>query len=223
MPPTFHIARFRFDCLIVSCVFFLHRFNLNVRPSGSLLAPACYLMILSGPQKQIWLPASTDRSFFWKWWKFRDQTIKQKIFYGKHKGLPCGRVDFSFFHTVIKSPACPKIACIISPYLNFSQCAIKHASVLILLLFCMMMMMMMRMTMMTNIIPYWRTRTHIWEKVLMGIWASAINIAIVIISYNSKVISSGSLKLIFLNLIVKTRFLYRELSQHRPYQLLARI
>ena len=32
--------------------------------------------------------------------------------------------------------ACPKIACIISPYLNFSQCAIKHASVLILLLFC---------------------------------------------------------------------------------------
>ena len=37
----------------------------------------------------------------------------------------------------------------------------------------MMMMMMMMMTMMTNIIPYWRTKTHIWEKVLMGIWASA--------------------------------------------------
>ena len=35
------------------------------------------------------------------------------------------------------------------------------------------MMMMMAMTMMTNIIPYCRTKTHIWEKVLMGIWASA--------------------------------------------------
>ena len=33
--------------------------------------------------------------------------------------------------------------------------------------------MMMMMTMMTNIIPYRRTKTHIWEKVLMGIWASA--------------------------------------------------
>ena len=38
------------------------------------------------------------------------------------------------------------------------------------------MMMMMMMTIMTNITPYWRTKTHIWEKVLMGIWASAINI-----------------------------------------------
>ena len=34
----------------------------------------------------------------------------------------------------------------------------------------MIMMMMMAMTMMTNIIPYRRTKTHIWEKVLMGIW-----------------------------------------------------
>ena len=31
------------------------------------------------------------------------------------------------------------------------------------------MMMMMMMTMMTNTIPYRRTKTHIWAKVLMGI------------------------------------------------------
>ena len=47
--------------------------------------------------------------------------------------------------------------------------------------FLYMVMMMMMMTMMTNIIPYWRTKTHIWEKVLMGIWASAIIIIISII------------------------------------------
>merc|ERR1711952_81702 len=102
---------------------------------------------------------------------FQLHHIKQKIFYGKHKGLLCGRVDFSFFHTVIKSPACPKIACIISPYLNFSQCAIKHASVLILLLLMIMMMM-------TNTIPYRRKKTQIWDKVLMGIWVHPIIIII---------------------------------------------
>ena len=32
------------------------------------------------------------------------------------------------------------------------------------------MMMMMMMTMMTYTIPYRRTKTHIWDKVLMGIW-----------------------------------------------------
>ena len=32
----------------------------------------------------------------------------------------------------------------------------------------MIMMMMMTMTMMTNTIPYRRTKTHIWDKVLMG-------------------------------------------------------
>ena len=46
------------------------------------------------------------------------------------------------------------------------------------------MMMMMTMTMMTNIIPYRRTKTHIWEKVLMGIWvhpgATIMNIIIII-------------------------------------------
>ena len=35
-------------------------------------------------------------------------------------------------------------------------------------------MMMMMMTMMTNIIPYWRTKTHIWDFVFMGFWASAV-------------------------------------------------
>ena len=44
--------------------------------------------------------------------------------------------------------------------------------------FLYMMMMMMTMTIMTNIIPYWRTKTHIWEKVLMGIWASAIGVTL---------------------------------------------
>ena len=34
----------------------------------------------------------------------------------------------------------------------------------------MIMMMMMMMTMMTYTIPYRRTKTHIWDKVLMGIW-----------------------------------------------------
>ena len=38
----------------------------------------------------------------------------------------------------------------------------------------MIMMMMMAMTMMTNIIPYRRTKTHIWDKVLMGIWVHPI-------------------------------------------------
>ena len=48
----------------------------------------------------------------------------------------------------------------------------------------MMMVMMMAMTMMTNIIPYRRTKTHIWEKVLMGIWVhpNIINIANIIIT-----------------------------------------
>ena len=41
--------------------------------------------------------------------------------------------------------------------------------------------MMMMMTMMTNIIPYWRTKTHIWDFVLMGFWASAILSIIIII------------------------------------------
>ena len=34
----------------------------------------------------------------------------------------------------------------------------------------MIMMMIMMMTMMTNTIPYRRTKTHIWDKVFMGIW-----------------------------------------------------
>ena len=34
----------------------------------------------------------------------------------------------------------------------------------------MIMMMMMMMTMMTYTIPYRRTKTYIWDKVLMGIW-----------------------------------------------------
>ena len=50
--------------------------------------------------------------------------------------------------------------------------------------FLYMMMMMMTMTMMTNIIPYWRTRIHIWEKVLMGIWASALSTLHTIVSIN---------------------------------------
>ena len=58
------------------------------------------------------------------------------------------------------------------------------------------MMMMMTMTMMTNIIPYWRTRTHIWEKVLMGVWASAIAVVIVIFIAPS---SSSSLSLLSLS------------------------
>ena len=45
------------------------------------------------------------------------------------------------------------------------------------------MMMMMMMTMMTNIIPYWRTKTHIREKVLMGIWASAVHTTMFITTY----------------------------------------
>ena len=38
------------------------------------------------------------------------------------------------------------------------------------------MMMMMMMTMMTNTFPYRRTKTHIWDKVLMGIWVHPINL-----------------------------------------------
>ena len=38
----------------------------------------------------------------------------------------------------------------------------------------MMMVMMMMMTMMANTIPYRRTKTHIWDKVLMGIWVHPI-------------------------------------------------
>ena len=45
----------------------------------------------------------------------------------------------------------------------------------------MIMMMMMMMTMMTNTIPYRRTKTHIWDKVLMGIWVHPVWILIVII------------------------------------------
>ena len=37
-----------------------------------------------------------------------------------------------------------------------------------------MMMMMTMMTMMTNTIPYRRTKTHIWDKVLMGIWVHPV-------------------------------------------------
>ena len=44
----------------------------------------------------------------------------------------------------------------------------------------MIMMMMMMMTMMTNTIPYRRTKTHIWDKVLMGIWVHPIIFIIVI-------------------------------------------
>ena len=46
----------------------------------------------------------------------------------------------------------------------------------------MIMMMMMMMTMMTNTIPYRRTKTHIWDKVLMGIWVHPVIITIVIIT-----------------------------------------
>ena len=35
-------------------------------------------------------------------------------------------------------------------------------------------MMMMMMTMMTNTIPYRRTKNHKWDKVLMGIWVHPI-------------------------------------------------
>ena len=38
--------------------------------------------------------------------------------------------------------------------------------------------MMMMMTMMTYTIPYRRTKTHIWDKVLMGIWVHPIIIII---------------------------------------------
>ena len=44
----------------------------------------------------------------------------------------------------------------------------------------MMMVMMMAMTMMTNIIPYRRTKTHIWEKVLMGIWVHPVKMMMTI-------------------------------------------
>ena len=53
-------------------------------------------------------------------------TVKYMFFYESPKHSP--KLPFP--------PECPKIACIISPYLNLSQCAIKHATVLILLLFC---------------------------------------------------------------------------------------
>ena len=36
---------------------------------------------------------------------------------------------------------------------------------------------MMMMTMMTNTIPYRRTKTHVWDKVLMGIWVHPISAA----------------------------------------------
>ena len=45
----------------------------------------------------------------------------------------------------------------------------------------MIMMMMMMMMMMTNTIPYRRTKTHIWDKVLMGIWVPPITIIVIII------------------------------------------
>ena len=41
---------------------------------------------------------------------------------------------------------------------------------MMLMILLTMMMMMMMMTMMTKTIPYRRTKTHIWDKVLMGIW-----------------------------------------------------
>ena len=43
----------------------------------------------------------------------------------------------------------------------------------------MIMMMMMMMTMMTNTIPYRRTKIHIWDKVLMGIWVHPVMTVIV--------------------------------------------
>ena len=46
----------------------------------------------------------------------------------------------------------------------------------------MIVMMIMMMTMMTNTIPYRRTKTHIWDKVLMGIWVHPITAIIVIIN-----------------------------------------
>ena len=44
----------------------------------------------------------------------------------------------------------------------------------------MIMMMTMMMTTMTNTIPYRRTKTHIWDKVLMGIWVHPIIITMII-------------------------------------------
>ena len=43
-------------------------------------------------------------------------------------------------------------------------------------------MMMMMMTMMTNAIPYRRTKTHIWDKVLMGIWVHPVVVAMMILN-----------------------------------------
>ena len=45
----------------------------------------------------------------------------------------------------------------------------------------MIMMMMMMMTMMTYTIPYRRTKTHIWDKALMGFWVHPIFIITIII------------------------------------------
>ena len=44
------------------------------------------------------------------------------------------------------------------------------------------MMMMTMMTMMTTTTPYRRTKTHIWDKVLMGIWVHPINISTMMIN-----------------------------------------
>ena len=52
----------------------------------------------------------------------------------------------------------------------------------------MIMMMMMMMTMMTNTIPYRRTKSHIWDKVLMGIWVHPIIIIFNIIMFMISII-----------------------------------
>ena len=47
----------------------------------------------------------------------------------------------------------------------------------------MMMMMMMMMAMTTNTIPYRRTKTHIWDKVLMGIWVHPLRMTTVMMIF----------------------------------------
>ena len=46
-----------------------------------------------------------------------------------------------------------------------------------------MMMMMMMMAMTTNTIPYRRTKTHIWDKVLMGIWVHPLRMTTVMMIF----------------------------------------
>ena len=55
----------------------------------------------------------------------------------------------------------------------------------IILVVKVVMMVRMMMTMMTNTIPYRRTKAHIWDKVLMGIWVHPIMVVMVIMVVRS--------------------------------------